>query len=250
MPFLLARAVIGKPSILMLDESTSALDTNSERIVQKALESLSKQQTTLMIAHRLSTVRNVDRILVIDQGKLIESGSHEELMRKRGLYYVMVQAQQLAHETEKIEENIIVEESSSSSSDTSLNTLDKSFRRKLSDSFTRVIDDEVNGHDRSLSLQRSGIGSLVTSLDRPTKKTEILQQPSDDEDEKIRKANEKKLKKIQEKEHKRLMQKPFPIRRIIYLTFVDMRWVILGLVGSIFDGTVKKPHLNSSNYFL
>jgi subfamily B ATP-binding cassette protein MsbA len=82
----IARAILRDPPLLILDEATSALDTESERIVQLALANLMKNRTTLVIAHRLSTVQNADRIVVLDRGTVAESGSHEELLRRGGLY--------------------------------------------------------------------------------------------------------------------------------------------------------------------
>ena len=72
--------------ILILDEATSALDTESESMVQKALENLMENRTTLVIAHRLSTIMHADRILVLDQGKVVEVGSHPQLLAQDGLY--------------------------------------------------------------------------------------------------------------------------------------------------------------------
>jgi ABC-type multidrug transport system fused ATPase/permease subunit len=77
----IARALLKNPSILILDEATSSLDSESERLVQDALEHLMTGRTSIVIAHRLSTVRNADRIFVLDHGKLVESGTHESLMR-------------------------------------------------------------------------------------------------------------------------------------------------------------------------
>lgn len=82
----IARALLRKPAILILDEATSALDTNAEQAVQATLDSLASGGTRLIIAHRLSTIKNADRILVLDKGQIVESGCHNDLLRKNGLY--------------------------------------------------------------------------------------------------------------------------------------------------------------------
>jgi ABC-type multidrug transport system fused ATPase/permease subunit len=87
----LARAVIADPRILILDEATSNVDTHTERIMQRALRKLTKGRTCLTIAHRLSTVTGADRIIVLDQGKIVEEGSHKELLSREGLYHKMFQ---------------------------------------------------------------------------------------------------------------------------------------------------------------
>jgi ABC-type multidrug transport system fused ATPase/permease subunit len=85
----LARAVLADPHILILDEATSNVDTNTERIMQRALRQLTKERTCLTVAHRLSTVTNADRIIVLEQGRIVEEGSHKELLEKQGLYFQM-----------------------------------------------------------------------------------------------------------------------------------------------------------------
>lgn len=91
----IARVLLKDPKLLILDEATSSLDTRSERVVQSALDSASKNRTTISIAHRLSTVRNADRIVVLSAGRIVESGSHKELLRKPGLYSALLAEQKL-----------------------------------------------------------------------------------------------------------------------------------------------------------
>jgi ABC-type multidrug transport system fused ATPase/permease subunit len=89
----IARAIYKNPPFLILDEATSALDTKSERLVQNALDNLMKNRTVLVIAHRLSTVKNADQIIVMDEGKIIETGSHNQLYDKKGMYYNLYNVQ-------------------------------------------------------------------------------------------------------------------------------------------------------------
>ena len=92
----IARAVLKNPEILILDEATSALDTESEKLVQDALNSLLKGRTSIVIAHRLSTVHNADKIIVIDHGRIAEQGTHEELMARGGIYSKLIEMQSVA----------------------------------------------------------------------------------------------------------------------------------------------------------
>lgn len=85
----IARAILKNPRILLLDEATSSLDTDSERLVQEALQRLMKGRTTFVVAHRLSTIQRADRILVLDKGKLVEEGTHAQLLERQGLYHYL-----------------------------------------------------------------------------------------------------------------------------------------------------------------
>lgn len=91
----IARALLKNPEILILDEATSALDSKSEKAVQLALEELMKNRTSIVIAHRLSTIMHADKILVMESGKVVEVGNHQELIAKKGLYYNLIQLQEL-----------------------------------------------------------------------------------------------------------------------------------------------------------
>jgi len=87
----MARAILANPPIMILDEATSSIDTQTERIMQASLEKIQKDHTLIIIAHRLSTVTNADRIIVLQHGKIVETGNHHELMLKKGVYYQMYQ---------------------------------------------------------------------------------------------------------------------------------------------------------------
>ena len=91
----IARVFLKNPPILVLDEATSALDLESEQSIQESLELLAKDRTTFIVAHRLTTITHADRIVMIEQGKIVETGTHKELMEKQGAYYKLFQVQQL-----------------------------------------------------------------------------------------------------------------------------------------------------------
>ncbi len=106
----IARAILRNPSILILDEATSSLDTESELLVQEALEHLMQNRTVLVIAHRLSTVRKADKIVVMDKGKIVQEGKHEELIKKGGLYKKLYELQFIGSDDEDRLSNFSVAE--------------------------------------------------------------------------------------------------------------------------------------------
>lgn len=96
----IARALLRDPRVLLLDEATSALDVESEALIQNALDHLIEGRTTFIVAHRLSTIRNANRIVVLNHGKIAEMGTHEELLALKGIYYRMtlLQSKEISHE--------------------------------------------------------------------------------------------------------------------------------------------------------
>ena len=111
----IARAILKNPSILILDEATSALDNESEVLIQEALEGLMKNRTSIVIAHRLSTIHNAEKILVMDDGVIVESGAHSELIRQKGLYHKLYTLKnlELGAGSDKAVENLTTKETTS-----------------------------------------------------------------------------------------------------------------------------------------
>ncbi|HJE98156.1 MAG TPA: ATP-binding cassette domain-containing protein, partial [Ligilactobacillus acidipiscis] len=92
-----ARTVATDPKILILDEATSNIDTETEKMIQEGLDKIQQGRTTIAIAHRLSTIQNADQILVLSQGRIVERGTNDELLKSRGMYYDMIKKQNAAH---------------------------------------------------------------------------------------------------------------------------------------------------------
>lgn len=164
----IARAIIKKPRILLLDEATSALDSESERIVQEALDKAAVGRTTIIIAHRLSTIRNADVIAVVQNGKIMEMGSHDELIQiHNGLYTSLVHLQQREKTNNDHQEDTLSHHSHSHPSSISYrDNIQNTSSRRLSlvmsrsssanslprDHGDEVLAEEVNAEDKKLNV--------------------------------------------------------------------------------------------------
>ncbi|OAA38044.1 ABC multidrug transporter Mdr1 [Metarhizium rileyi] len=155
----IARAIVSDPKILLLDEATSALDTKSEGVVQAALEVAAAGRTTITIAHRLSTIKDAHNIVVMTSGRIVEQGTHDELLEKKGAYYKLVSAQNIAaaEDLTAEEENCINEE-------------DEELIRKMSTQkdhqFTVDPDDNIAAKLRRSSTQKSA-SSIALQKSKP-----------------------------------------------------------------------------------
>ena len=96
--------MLRQPSILFFDEATASVDSETEHLIQESIEQLIQGRTTLMVAHRLSTLRKANKIIVVDRGKILEMGTPQELMEKKGKYYKLVQIQTMSEEIKKAKE--------------------------------------------------------------------------------------------------------------------------------------------------
>ncbi|KAK9458190.1 P-loop containing nucleoside triphosphate hydrolase protein [Dipodascopsis uninucleata] len=152
----IARAIVSNPKILLLDEATSALDTKSEGIVQEALDRASKNRTTIVIAHRLSTIKDADSIVVMRRGVILEAGTHNELLMKKGEYYELVEAQKIHQQNQEVIASLMHHTTSSESSSEEISL----------DDDKAVSDDSasVNEKEGLLSLSKTKTGNSVSSI--------------------------------------------------------------------------------------
>ena len=149
----IARAVVSDPKILLLDEATSALDTKSEGVVQHALDEAAKGRTTIVIAHRLSTIKTADNIVVMQNGRIIEQGTHDELLELKKAYHSLVEAQRIGAKEEAEEMN-----NQASASDEDLTRI-QSTKSGRSDSQSAPVDPE----DEKLALGRTRSTKSISS---------------------------------------------------------------------------------------
>ncbi|KAI8799281.1 P-loop containing nucleoside triphosphate hydrolase protein [Cladochytrium replicatum] len=212
----IARALIKNPRVLLLDEATSALDTASERVVQTALDVAAKDRTTIVIAHRLSTIRNADLIVVLDKGRMVESGTHDELVTKKGVYNDLVEKQRIRMEVEtKLND---VEEGGTTAAEFGTDTEDAQvspLKSPKSTTAKQVIPQLEHNNDQ-------GSGNVVLQLET----FETLKRQA------VKKAKDTKAANLEQKKQKT------PIFRVLKLMHPEWPRMILGVLAAAVAGCV------------
>ena len=195
----IARALLSNPRILLLDEATSALDYASERMVQRALDRAKLGRTTIVIAHRLSTIRNVDLIVSCAGGRVVETGNHDELMRRKGLYHELV-TRQTASTSQAAEDD--------------------------------DDDDSCEGEIAPLKAPSRPISSISSSSSDEQDEEEKKQTHLD------KTTNDASTTKRGQK-HRRTIGSPFKYeRKLLGTQRPELGWIVLGAVGQLITGSI------------
>ncbi|KAK1795268.1 hypothetical protein P4O66_010446 [Electrophorus voltai] len=203
----IARALVKNPKILLLDEATSALDTQSESIVQAALDKARAGRTTIVIAHRLSTIRSADVIAGFQEGRVVEQGTHKELMIKKGIYYSLVMQQTAGGPEANQEEEEEEDEDDDDEGETSSDTDD--------------ADDLVEVKIENGGFERNSIRRSVA-----------LQRRS------LKRKSKKKIKKRSKDKKEKEMVPDVPFGRILALNKTEWPYLVVGTVASLVGGAV------------
>ncbi|KAI9344640.1 P-loop containing nucleoside triphosphate hydrolase protein [Obelidium mucronatum] len=201
----IARALIKNPKILLLDEATSALDTQSERLVQGALDIASKNRTTIVIAHRLSTIRTADKIVVLAKGKIIELGTHNELLALKGVYFDLVEKQKIRQQVESLLENVAAEEPVSPT---------------------------------ALTTPVEAVAAIATTAGAKNESGKPIETRLVIEDTKAIAGALTKVKAMEKAEQQKLLKQKAPIWRVVMLMKPEWGLILLGIAGACGGGVI------------
>ncbi|KAI9256130.1 P-loop containing nucleoside triphosphate hydrolase protein [Helicostylum pulchrum] len=201
----IARAILKNPTILLLDEATSALDTQSERLVQNALDKASVNRTTIVIAHRLSTVMKSDLIVVLDHGKILEQGTHETLIRQKGAYHNLVEKQMIE----------LTQDNQVESKDVDTGPLDAE---------ALLLQEQIEVRQK-IATQEQDAAQIAIDMDEKKDKVEEVD------------AYDLKLRREQELQHK-MDQQRAPIIKVLRGMNPERKYVIGGLLGAAVSGCI------------
>uniref|UniRef100_T1GD89 ABC transporter domain-containing protein n=1 Tax=Megaselia scalaris TaxID=36166 RepID=T1GD89_MEGSC len=162
----IARALIQNPKILLLDEATSALDYKSEKLVQEALDVVSKGRTTVVVSHRLSAIKNADRIVFIEQGKVLEEGSHDELVKKGGNYFKMVTSMEMEDSSRESEKNDLIIEKNEKNFERALSFKnEKNFNKRFSECSSTIGVHDLEEEDLRADFYKTFM--RILSISKP-----------------------------------------------------------------------------------
>ena len=150
----IARAMVSDPKILLLDEATSALDTKSEGVVQAALDKAAQGRTTIVIAHRLSTIKTADNIVVMSEGRIVEQGTHDELLEKKSAYYSLVEAQRIVEE----------KESQNTNNEEKLNEIEAETSKTVSSGQSGALEGDPDDEKIGTKLDRTTTSKSISSV--------------------------------------------------------------------------------------
>ncbi|CAK8671951.1 unnamed protein product [Clavelina lepadiformis] len=237
----IARALIRNPKILLLDQACSALDTQSEAIVLEELDKARKGRTTIIVAHRLSTIRNADIIVGIEHGKAVERGTHEELMKNNGVYYTLVTLQTTKRKKSECNDGDV------SDSDTE-GTSDADKDDEILENGPEVPLEHVTGMGHRRSFRRSlrkraethmSTGDDITPITMTTpttvRKYEITARKRHDSDSEESDSSSESEAEDEEVE----AIEPAPLNRIMKLNSTEWPYIVAGTIGSAVNGAIQ-----------
>ncbi|KAK8735750.1 hypothetical protein OTU49_005300 [Cherax quadricarinatus] len=206
----IARALVRQPRILLLDEATSALDNQSEAVVQQALDKVRQGRTTVIVAHRLSTIKTADKIVVFSEGKIVESGTHEDLMKIKSLYYNLVTAQISPTELHKENKEMV-----SSVAKTAYDT------ESLTEISQDIMDDLANMAPTAL------VRSLSTRYSQRRRRASVKSEKNVDKN------------KIEEQEEEEEPFESVSTLKILKMNSSEWPYIVGGVIGSAMQGTLS-----------